>query len=68
MSHQWRPSLGTYDLAELESADLLPTFETLDEAEQWLGLYWSDLLDAGVLEVSLWEDDREVKPPMSLEA
>ena len=34
MSHQWRPGLGTYDLAELESADLLPTFETLDEAEQ----------------------------------
>ncbi|MDO5067365.1 MAG: hypothetical protein Q4D96_08815 [Propionibacteriaceae bacterium] len=67
MSLTWRPVRGTHDVADLASADLLPTFDSRDEAEQWLGLYWSDLLDAGVAEVSLWEDDHEVVPPMSLE-
>ena len=29
-------------------------------------MYWSDLLEAGVSEVALWDDDRQVQPPMSL--
>lgn len=67
MSHQWRPVVGTHDPSTLADAGLLPTFDSRAEAEQWLGLYWSDLLDAGVTQVSLWEDDHEVAPPMFLE-
>lgn len=67
MSLQWRPGFGNYSMEDLAAADLLPSFATRPEAEQWLALYWSDLLDAGVAEVSLWENDQEVHPPMSLE-
>jgi hypothetical protein len=68
MSYQWRPASGTYDADDLRSQDLLPEFGSQPEAEDWLGLYWSDLLEAGVAEVALWEDDRQVQPPMPLSA
>lgn len=36
------------------------------DAESWLGEVWKDLRDAGVDQVVLLEDDREVYGPMSL--
>ena len=68
MSYQWRPTAGTHDVDALRSQDLLPEFGSQPEAEDWLGLYWSDLLEAGVTEVALWDADRQVQPPMSLSA
>jgi hypothetical protein len=43
-------------------------FHTQGEAETWLGEFYPDLLDDGVREVSLYEGDRRVYGPMSLEA
>ena len=43
-------------------------FPSQGEAETWLGEEYPDLLDAGVRAVSLYEGDRLVYGPMSLEA
>lgn len=42
-------------------------FPTHGEAESWLGETYPDLLESGVLAVSLFEGDRRVYGPMSLE-
>ena len=68
MSYQWHPTAGTHDMNDLRSQDLLPEFGSQPEAEEWLGLYWSDLLEAGVTEVALWDGGLQVQPPMSLSA
>lgn len=41
-------------------------FDDKDEAEGWLGENWSELLDAGVDQVSLMDDGNRVYGPMSL--
>ena len=43
------------------------TFQTQGEAETWLGEFYPSLLSAGVRAVSLYEADRLVYGPMSLE-
>ncbi|HEY0239094.1 MAG TPA: hypothetical protein VGC37_10620 [Friedmanniella sp.] len=43
-------------------------FPTQGEAESWLGETYPDLLASGVHAVSLYEGDRFVYGPMSLEA
>ena len=42
-------------------------FPTQGEAESWLGETYPDLLESGVHAVSLYEGDRRVYGPMSLE-
>ena len=42
------------------------TFTTQSDAESWLGENWRDLLDRGVDQVTLYEDDQLVYGPMSL--
>lgn len=68
MSYRWEPKSGAYSRGELESAGLLPSFDSQRAAEEWLGLFYSDLLDGGVAEVSLHEETRLVYGPMSLDA
>lgn len=41
-------------------------FPTQSDAESWLGETWRELLDDGVEQVWLLEDDRVVYGPMSL--
>jgi len=42
-------------------------FADRDEAEAWLGEHWSELLDAGIDQVTLMDGDRRVyDEPMSL--
>ena len=41
-------------------------FPSRSEAESWVGEAWQDLLDAGVEQVTLLEEGREVYGPMSL--
>jgi hypothetical protein len=42
------------------------SFPTQADAETWIGESWRDLLEAGVAQVTLFEDGREVYGPMSL--
>ena len=41
-------------------------FPSRSEAESWVGEAWQDLLDAGVEQVTLYDEDHEVYGPMSL--
>ncbi|MCC2593447.1 hypothetical protein LKO27_08505 [Tessaracoccus sp. OS52] len=68
MSYRWRPAAGSFDVAELEAGGLLPSFDEQRQAEEWLGLFYTDLQGRGVAEVGLYEEDRLVYGPMSLEA
>ena len=43
-----------------------PAQATQSDAESWLGETWHELADAGVAQVSLFEDDRLEYGPMSL--
>jgi hypothetical protein len=66
----WRWRLEDSSGAEVSvDADLAGrTFPTQADAESWVGEFWPDLADAGVTAVTLFEVDREVYGPMSLEA
>jgi hypothetical protein len=41
-------------------------FTSQGDAESWLGENWRELLDAGVDQVTLFDDDRKEYGPMSL--
>jgi hypothetical protein len=43
-----------------------PTFSSQSDAESWLGEVWRSLVDAGAIQATLVEDEREVYGPMSL--
>lgn len=66
MSYHWVPTAGSYSTSQLEKAGLLPRFDDQARAEEWLGLFFSDLSEEGVTEVSLLEEDRLVYGPMPL--
>lgn len=44
-----------------------PDFPTQADAESWVGEVWKDLRAAGVGAVTLFEDDRKIYGPMSLD-
>lgn len=67
MSYRWEPASGTFSLTDLEDSGLLHRFDSKEAAEEWLGLFYTDLLNAGVAEVSLFEEQRLVYGPMSLD-
>jgi len=62
MTWHWVPDRNPDDRSEIST-----TFPTQGEAETWLGEFYPDLVDAGVRAVSLYEADRLVYGPMSLE-
>lgn len=66
MSYFWQPVAGSFAERELESAGLVKRFDDQTAAEEWLGLFFDDLLGQGVTEVSLYEEDRLIYGPMSL--
>lgn len=68
MAYHWRPETGSYSMQSLRDQDLLQDFDTQAAAESWLTLFYEDLLQEGVGEVSLYEGDRLVYGPMALEA
>lgn len=65
---RWRleDGAGGEVAAPAELAD--QAFASQADAESWVGEFWPDLADAGVAAVTLFEADREVYGPMSLEA
>ncbi len=52
----------------VEPADGRQEFPTRSDAESWVGEFYADLADDGVAAVTLFEGEREVYGPMSLEA
>jgi len=42
-------------------------FDDREQAEDWLGKHWSELLDAGIDQVTLMDSDRALYGPMSLQ-
>lgn len=62
MSWHWQP-----EPVSVAGDALDRTFPSQGEAETWLGEFYPDLLDDGVRAVSLYESDRLVYGPMSLE-
>jgi hypothetical protein len=55
------------DGASVSSGDLPEAiFASQGDAESWLGENWRGLLEAGVDQVTLLEDDRQEYGPMSL--
>ena len=67
MSYWWKPGSGAFSTASIESAGLAPRFEDQAQAEDWLSLFFGDLQEHGVGDVTLYEEDRLVYGPMSLE-
>lgn len=60
------PAPAALDLA-VELGAPAPGFVSQSDAESWLGQVWRELVDAGVVAVSLYEAERLVYGPMSLE-
>lgn len=52
---------------DLEGAGIGRRFDDQAQAEAWLAEYYEDLADLSVARVSLFEEDRLVYGPMSLE-
>jgi hypothetical protein len=63
MSWRWVP-----DREPTRNAPEARTFASQGEAETWLGEFYPELMSAGVRAVSLYEEERLVYGPMSLEA
>ena len=51
----------------VEPAEGRQDFPTRSDAESWVGEFYGDLAEEGVAAVTLFEGDREVYGPMSLE-
>ena len=68
MAWIWRYENADGGEVSPESAPEPQPFPTQSDAESWLGETWRELLDAGVHQVTLLEDGREVYGPMGLSA
>ncbi|HEX5567699.1 MAG TPA: hypothetical protein VFY14_12370, partial [Streptomyces sp.] len=66
MTWTWR--FEKADGAETEPAVQPDEFPTQSDAESWIGEVWKELLEGGVEQVTLLEDDTVVYGPMSLSA
>ncbi|HKC27659.1 MAG TPA: hypothetical protein VKB75_06570 [Jatrophihabitans sp.] len=63
MSWTWR--LEGADGKSL-STPTSPAHSNQSDAESWLGEHWRDLAHAGVVQATLFEDERKVYGPMAL--
>lgn len=63
MSWLWR-----YETGDGTSIGTSPSFDSRGDAETWLGESFDELLDDGVEQVMLLEDDNEIYGPMALSA
>lgn len=67
MGYYWAPTPEPSDEVAVDLG-LDTDFDDQARAEEWLTASYEDLRDAGVHAVSLFENDRLVYGPMSLEA
>ncbi len=66
----WRWSCDGADGAAVplpEGLTAEETFPSQADAETWVGETWRELREAGVVAVTLYDDDRRVYGPMSLD-
>jgi hypothetical protein len=66
MAWTWR-----YEAPDGSSAEGAPapeSFPSQSDAESFIGESWRELLEAGVAQVTLFDGDRKVYGPMSLES
>ncbi|CCG03008.1 hypothetical protein [Blastococcus saxobsidens] len=69
MSWHWRledPAGAALDPAAVGVE--VPEADNQGDAESWLGENWRELLDRGVAQVTLLEDERKAYGPMGLSA
>ncbi|MDP9184027.1 MAG: hypothetical protein M3P04_14790 [Actinomycetota bacterium] len=63
----WTWNCSGPDGEPMTPAEVTDGFLTQAEAEDWIGVAWRELREAGVGSVTLLEDDRVVYGPMSLD-
>ncbi|RMB59636.1 hypothetical protein [Tessaracoccus antarcticus] len=68
MAYWWKPGSGSYSPESLQKEGLMPRFEDQGRAEEWLSSFFADLVECGVADVTLYEEERPVYGPMSLDA
>jgi hypothetical protein len=66
MTWTWRYEDESGAAIAPDGAPAAEPFPTQSDAESWIGETWRELLEAGVQQVTLLEDDREVYGPMGL--
>jgi hypothetical protein len=66
MAWTWRYEDSDGGEVSPEGAPSAEAFPSQSDAESWIGETWRELLDAGVAQVTLFEDGREIYGPMSL--
>ena len=68
MSWTWRYEAADGTPVSPREAPQGEAFPTRSDAESWVGENWRELLSAGVHQVTLLDNGREVYGPMSLES
>ncbi|MFM8895252.1 MAG: hypothetical protein ACKOE2_07730 [Actinomycetales bacterium] len=66
MTWHWRCERSTGEALDEVPETARTRFPNQGDAESWLGESWRELLDAGVDQVTLLQEDRVVYGPMSL--
>ncbi|MEE1755154.1 hypothetical protein [Streptomyces sp. SP18CS02] len=66
MAWTWR--FEKSDGTEVQPAVQPEEFTTQGDAESWIGEIWKDLREGGADQVTLFEDDKKIYGPMSLDA
>ena len=64
----WRLENAAGDEVQVEGELAGQRFASQADAESWVGEFWSELAAEGVAAVTLFEIDRQVYGPMSLQA
>ena len=69
MNWSWQLLDESAQLVDAQTITLeVPTFGAQADAETWIGETWEDLLEQGVDSVNLFDGDRLIYGPMSLNA
>ena len=69
MNWSWQLLDESAQLVDAQTITLeVPTFGAQADAETWIGGTWEDLLEQGVDSVNLFDGDRLIYGPMSLNA
>ena len=68
MAWTWRYETPDGSTAAPEGVAPPESFPSQSDAESFIGESWRELLEAGVSQVTLFEGDRKVYGPMSLES
>jgi hypothetical protein len=68
MAWTWRYEAPDGSSTQPDGVPAPEAFPSQSDAESFIGESWRELLEAGVAQVTLFEGDRKVYGPMSLES